>query len=220
MTNHRTYIFLSIFLGLFVALVWIYPTDNTLFQISVTGIFSSLAIYSIMVSRRMKKAMDQRPFKIRHGRNKCDERRVINTGGNIDFEFTFTPQHSYYLATNPRAMNQHVNKLIGISSIDIHDQSVRIGWRNTKNNRFSLFVYYYQDGKRHTYYLTNVKPGEKVIGRIVTASESVAVNVNGYGLAIANMPKDMDWMTFPYFGGKHPAPWDMEFDIKFTYHGK
>lgn len=216
----KGYIFLSGFFLMFVALLWIFPTDNLWFQILGTLAFSVMVFRSFRTAMKLKRNMDDSSMTIRHGKHKIQERRPIKTDGSLDFEFTFDKSHKYYNAANPKGMNDQINKLIGLSSAFIHKDSVRIGWRHSDKDRFVLFAYWYENGIRHSEYITNVKAGSLVQGSIKTFDQLhsikawIIINDQFLEVDINNICK---WIVFPYFGGKHPAPWDMSFDIKLKY---
>lgn len=217
MNNFKHYLFLSLIGLTFAMLLLIFDPMNLYFKWIGFGTFIGISILSFIMSGKLYRELDNYPFVIRKGKHKIIHRRPIKTNGTLSASFTFDEQHRYYDDSNPKEMNLHINKLIGLSSLNIHEDSVRIGWRHTKKDRFSIFAYWYRDGKRHSEYLMHIKEGTKMDVQIISMDNFTVININDKASLNIAMKRECNWVTFPYFGGSHPAPHRMQFDIKLNY---
>lgn len=130
----------------------------------------------------------------------------------------FTNSCVYKLSEN----YDQVNKLFGFSEGYHHWNSARFGWRCTDGENIELLAYCYVNGKRVIQPLLKCKPGTWVFCNIQNKdSEYVFKTFNEKGkLATARIEKEAKksiyglfklfiYNLYPYFGGKIPAPRNM-----------
>jgi len=216
----KGYLVLSIFLVSFIVLLWVFDPQNLWFQLIGTLLFAATCSLSVVHMFRLKKKLNDVPFLIRKGDFSITERRPIRIKGNdLSFRFNFTEQHKYNSPDNPdKNLKNQVNKLLGLSTLDIHRNSVRVGWRHIQDNRFMLYAYIYCDFELEIVELQEVKTWEKFHVAIESFKDVTSIWILGDDTTyIDNIGVECKWVVFPYFGGTVPAPHDMYFDIKMKY---
>lgn len=103
--------------------------------------------------------------------------------------------------SNDNQLTEQINKLFGFGSFFHHRRSYRIGWNyNRLNDEIDLYDYFYYRGERFSY-----KTGSMKIGEVKKLTIKSTFNV---------------WLgvyLFPYFGGKVPAPHDIDIKLEFVH---
>ena len=122
----------------------------------------------------------------------------------VYFKFRFTKDHEFE--------TDHYNKLYGLTSLKIHRNSARIGYRY-KNERFEVVAYYYINGVRSTEPLYEAKVNEDLEFAVMAGFGEYSFYCNGEQIVIYETKEFKTWRTYPYFGGESVAPWDMCFAI-------
>lgn len=115
-----------------------------------------------------------------------------------------------------------VNKLFGFSEGFHHWNSARIGWRCIDGAKIELLAYCYVDGERIIKPLLSCKPNTwifcniqnqdtKYVFKVFNAKEKLAsVSVEKRRkMTFYSLFKLFIYNLYPYFGGKFPAPRDM-----------
>jgi len=128
----------------------------------------------------------------------------------LDFTFTFKDNHRY-LNEIPNDVNRlDYNKLYGLTSSNIHDNSIRLAWRDV-GDKFELAAYGYLNGERIIKSIGFADIGP-VLDVSIIVGDNYSIIVNG---RLTTMPGKMfkSYRTFPYFGGDNTAPHTMWFII-------
>jgi hypothetical protein len=112
-------------------------------------------------------------------------------------------------------VNDHVNKLFGVSFGFHHKNSVRFGWKaNDTSNIITIYSYCYIDGKRIIERMCEVYPNLCYRYRITFGDHKTTFEILkcASGDVICRLVQDsikQSWFSyrlFPYFGGKSVAP--------------
>lgn len=109
--------------------------------------------------------------------------------------------------------NLDINKLYGFSfGNNHHKNSIRIGWNcQEKNDKISLFAYWYQNGDRNSIKLLDVDIFQEIQITMINLPSSNKCQIV-IGKNIFSIPfnyKDIErkgWRLFPYFGGNQKTP--------------
>lgn len=137
---------------------------------------------------------------------------------SIEFVAIFDSNCNYDLKNDN---NLDINKLYGISWGWHHKDSFRIGW-NIKNNKISLFSYYYNDGYRRNEELCQIDFNEPIIFKIRFHKGLDAIIVDwiksdktkGTEAIEYYFPEtNYGYYLWPYFGGNEVAPHKMRIRI-------
>lgn len=143
--------------------------------------------------------------------------KVGLAGKTIRFSAIFCDGCNY----DDSVIGDSINKLYGVSyGFDHHYRSVRIGWRsNRKLEVIELFTYAYINGKRYIKYLVSVKTFEQVDFTIFHNGSLCIIELRTQdGIRVIESVRVergiIDWILFPYFGGKSAAPNDIKILIK------
>jgi hypothetical protein len=110
----------------------------------------------------------------------------------------------------PIEEHEQINKLVGLSHFNVHDNSVRFGWWY-KNGLFHIYLYVYQDGARSWSEIGSVKVLDVVKYSIHFRDGYCYVNVLNDKFSF-EMPH-CRFVRLPYYGGNIPAPNDIEISI-------
>lgn len=151
------------------------------------------------------------------------------TAGNhytstFQWPFTFKKTVSKTVRFSPSCatyVSDDINKLFGLSDgLDIHQNSVRIGWRG-EGDKISLWSYVYSNGERIMERLVDVRPDE-----VVMAIVGISLSGRKYWISFLTesdavrhrVKRKSKWwgprvLLRPYFGGDSPAPVDIEIDL-------
>lgn len=135
---------------------------------------------------------------------------ILISGNRIDFRFMFKESH-YYDHTVKNG--DDINKLYGITSTKIHENSARFGWRYIGNDQFEIFAYYYVRGVRSWELLTTVDVDQYVDYSIDVSGNQYTFGANGEWHHVYNTKNIIAARSFPYFGGNNTSPHKMYFKI-------
>ena len=151
-------------------------------------------------------------YTIKKGNHKSVNRISRVHNNDLWFQFTFTENHRY-LNEIPDDQNRlDINKLYGLTSSKIHNNSCRIGWRELENGNFEILAYWYTDGTRGFEHLYEAEVGE-LLEMIVTNFDDYRFYCNGEELIIQANKFKLTYRTYPYFGGQNTAPHEIYFSI-------
>jgi hypothetical protein len=146
-------------------------------------------------------------YVIEKGNHYANNRRLVKTDGLITFNFTFTNDHKYQHIEK----SDHINKLFGLTSIQIHKNSARIGYKeDATTGEFKVYAYYYQDGVRATKLLYKAKTYE-IVNITIDTRFGYYFFVNGNTLMVNG--KKCKYIANPYFGGHPTAPKEFLYKI-------
>ncbi len=174
----------------------------------VALIFLGIILFSILTS--CHKAWEPKQhdiYTISEGKHYANERHpayITSPFLTVQFE----PDASWYYAS---IYDTHWNKLAGISSNRIHQNSIRIAWRCT-HGQIRIAIYEYRDGERVITPLGYVYDWTSVI--IEMDNNRVMFQEKYYDIGTH---EQKGWLAFPYFGGEATAPHNMEFRINLIY---
>lgn len=175
-------------------------------------IFLILTIISLVLLLVRCTKYSDNPYIIKKGNHKSFF-GIKRVKPDLKFSFAFTDEHRYL----HEVQTTQINKLYGLTSVKIHDNSARFGWRELPSGDFEVLIYYYIDGTRKHQQLCLVKLNEMLHFNVSTDGYNWSfncMNSNGmHGISIVNDIK-LHYLTYPYFGGTIPAPHDMNFKIK------
>lgn len=153
-------------------------------------------------------------YTIKQGNYKIENRKLSRVNSDhLWFHFTFTENHKY-LSEIPDDQNRlDINKLYGLTSSKIHENSCRIGWREFNNGNFEVLGYWYLDGVRKWKHLYEAEVGE-LLEMEVTNFGDYRFYCNGEQFIIPAKEFNKSYRAWPFFGGQNAAPHDMYFKIK------
>lgn len=174
---------------------------------------AALIIVAVLDLFLSKDSPSEKNYKIRKGRHRSTY-SVDHVKGNLLFTFKFTEEH-HYRHIPGWENNDDINKLYGLTTLFIHQNSVRIGWRENVDGMFELFQYTYKNGMRIYSSLYLAFEGEKLLISIESGDRSGKITIIGTNAVeskfyIGKRPK---YAAYPYFGGDQPAPKEMNFFI-------
>ena len=147
-------------------------------------------------------------FTISEGNHESNERHL----GYIKSPFItlqFRANDTWYY---PEVFDTHWNKLGGIASNQIHQNSVRIAWRCT-DGKILIAIYEYRNGERVITPLGEID-GDWTSVIIELDRNRIMWREKYYPIGTH---EQKGWICYPYFGGNIPAPHDMSFEINFHY---
>lgn len=134
----------------------------------------------------------------------------IERDKHVEFLFTFLGEHEYDYTVKDGG---DINKLYGLTSLNIHENSARVGWRYVGEHKFEIFAYYYVDGARGFKSMGTVKTWEEITCSI-DINNGYTFIVNEFFLSVAGTKNTIALRCYPYFGGDNTAPRTMLFKIK------
>jgi hypothetical protein len=143
-----------------------------------------------------------------------------HTDRTLTFKALFHPDAAYF--TSDPANQGDWCKLMGISTLRIHHNSIRLGWRYVPaTNKIGLGFYGYVKGQRIMPPIAEVDFNQwvDVEIRMWSGGESVTVNGAKYetnaslGFS-ALLPTPTVILDTAYFGGDETAPHDIHIDVK------
>ena len=130
----------------------------------------------------------------------------------ITFKVIFDGDCIYDLGNEDQA---DINKLYGLTSLRIHKNSARIGWR-AEGKVIRIFAYWYRNGVRGWQDLGIVKPGEQHSYEVLIKKDRYIFKLDNREFIITDTPKWIPLLVFkalPYFGGNRTAPHNMSMYI-------
>lgn len=167
-----------------------------------------LLILLLTSCHKVWKPRQHEVYTISKGQHECNERSLAYLNSPF-LTLQFTPDESWYYEPQ---YDKHWNKLGGISSNQIHQNSIRIAWRCTLEE-IKLAIYEYRDGERVITELGSIDDGWWSI--IIEMDKNRVVFREKY--FETGTHEEKGWLCYPYFGGKEPAPHDMIFKINFHH---
>ncbi len=131
------------------------------------------------------------------------------------FQARFDETAEYSL---PDGLQDSKNKLLGFSDCNAehHENSARFGWQ-WFNNTIEIFAYCYVDGRRIEAYLGEVSIGEVADYEIEITSDAYVFTFQNKKTRIERKSQcetGVYMMLWPFFGGQHPAPHDVNVYLK------
>lgn len=139
---------------------------------------------------------------------------VLLSGKQLDFTFRFKDSHEYDY-TVPDGGD--INKLYGLTSVNIHKNSARFGWRFVGDNTYEIFAYWYSNGTRDWKLLTTAKANEYLYFSVDVSGGQYYFSVNEFTHTVYGTKNFIPARAFPYFGGDNVAPHKMFFLIAEQY---
>lgn len=126
----------------------------------------------------------------------------------------------------PKENSDQINKLYGFSEGFHHWNSARIGWRCIDNDNIELLAYCYVDGQRIIKPMIKCKPeswvfcniqnknSKYVLKALSPKNQSITISIDKpKKISIYSLFKLFMYRLYPYFGGKVPAPQNMDLYI-------
>ena len=135
----------------------------------------------------------------------------------LSFQARFSPDAAYITA-DP-ANQGDWNKLMGLTTVNIHGDSLRLGWRYAPaSGLIELGLYAYVDGARVDQLITSVPLDTWLDATLLWTEDLVHAEVNGVvaeapGPA-AYIPRSTWVLRTAYFGGDETAPQDIHVDVR------
>ena len=171
------------------------------------GICLILFMIAKLVGHRAWKPSNFSVYTISKNNHYCNERIPVKVNSEF-LTLQFKPDKSWYYSAKS---DIHWNKLGGLTTNNIHDNSIRIAWRCT-NEKIRIAIYEYWQGERIITPLGSVEGWESVI--IELDKSKVLFRERFYPI---KNHSQRGWLCFPYFGGTIPAPHDISFNLKYIY---
>ena len=155
----------------------------------------------------------EKNYIIKTGNHQIENKKIVKVKSNhLLFHFTFNDNHRYLHEIPDDENRLDYNKLFGLTSPKIHENSARIGWRELTNENFEIAAYWYLDGVRGFEYLYEAKEGE-LLEMEVTNFRDYRFYCNGEQIIIP-AKEFKSYLAYPYIGGQNYAYHDMKFKIK------
>lgn len=138
----------------------------------------------------------------------------------IQFRVKFTESCLYKF---DNVDGEDINKLMGFSDGGYHmNNSARIGWRCINNKDIELFSFCHINGKMDYKYITSVEIDEQVLINMFVNDDEYMIDVTNSNFKMfttrvkrgAKNKFNVDYLLYPYFGGNHTAPHDIEILIE------
>ena len=98
-----------------------------------------------------------------------------------------------------------INKLYGITSPKIHENSARFGWR-CKGEIIEIFAYYYINGERFFEKMGETEINVRNEFLVDVSKNNYYFRFNDVEKVVVNTKNITAFRSFPYFGGNLPAP--------------
>jgi len=134
----------------------------------------------------------------------------------IEFAFKFSNNCGYFFGNENDLI---LNTIFGISFGHQHKNSIRLGWKwSVQEQCIEIYPYAYINGKyiqELNKCLSKIKPNELTYCTIEINSNNFNISIvtlNSANSTKITKPKliKIGYYLFPYFGGKLPAPHDMD----------
>jgi len=167
----------------------------------------AMAIAIFVKCEKVFTVKDYDIYTISEGQHYANERHPAYINSPF-LTIQFTPDETWYYEDDT-----HWNKLGGLTSANIHQNSIRIAWRCTAGE-IRIAIYEYREGERVITPLGTVDRWDSVI--IELDENRVMFREKYYYIGDHDQK---GWIAFPYFGGEATAPHDMTFRIKYIYYG-
>lgn len=151
-------------------------------------------------------------FSVEKGKHKFHPRLPEITKKEIKFRANFDRSCLYDLKTLDQA---DINKLYGFSSLFIHKNSVRFGWR-AEEGKIRIFAYWYRNKVRGWADLGTVDVddwNDYSIEELPTKWWLFKVNDTEFRIPPINWCTKYAFKSFPYFGGNRAAPHSMDIGL-------
>jgi hypothetical protein len=159
-------------------------------------------------------------IKAGHHRGSHDFIARPHLGANVDRSLRFTATFAADAAyrTQSAAEQSDWNKLMGITTDRIHDNSIRIGWRfNPQSGRIELGFYGYLHGTRVMPMLTDVALGQPIDCELRMTNQGLYARAGGASHSEAGslgVSLPLTWILHSaYFGGPETSPHDLHVDV-------
>ena len=155
-------------------------------------------------------------YKVEKNKHKFWPRPLLDRFANksISFKAVFRSNCIYNFGDIDDQLD--INKLYGLTSLKIHKNSARIGWR-PEGNVIRVFAYWYIAGVRGWKSLGHVQPNIENIFKVSIKNNNYNFAFNDEELHIPITKKWYSIFTFksyPYFGGNLKAPHAMDIEIR------
>lgn len=140
----------------------------------------------------------------------------------LEFIFTFNENNRYLDLIQDDKNKEDINKLYGITSPKIHENSARFGWRQSEisEDEYEVFAYYYILGHRGFKYLCTIKEKSQCVYKVSTVGHYYTFSIYSRTGEPINVEYQVGgtkniaaYRSFPYFGGNNVCPKDMYFTI-------
>lgn len=104
------------------------------------------------------------------------------------------------------------NKLTGISSTKIHDNSGRLVWRSD-GSRIMIAGYVYNNGIRSEMLITSLQVGLWYDWKVRYQNDYYFFSIAGIEISMQGSLSGLKFKCYPYFGGQSTAPVDMIINV-------
>lgn len=171
----------------------------------------ALLLFVLLMNSSCRKFDGDLVYTIYEGEYKCHPRILQPTGNIIDFEFYTHPSWQF-----DEDYTNGWSKLIGIGHLDHHQNSARIAWK-TDGDSIRLCGYFYLEGERHMLEFHKVAVGQWHRGSVVFFNNTFTLTVGNQSISLSGYQKANHYIKNPYFGGRKPAPQQIEFHFRNVY---
>ena len=155
-----------------------------------------------------------------YGRPRGSTKRKSEFDRFLSFQVRFQSDCDY-ISEDP--VNQHDwNKLMGLSTINVHDDSVRLGWRyEPATDEIELGLYAYRDGERIYDEVASIPLETWADVTLILSESEISVEVDGAVSSVTGrgsgtgLFNGTTWvLRTAYFGGDEKAPQDVHIDVR------
>jgi hypothetical protein len=148
-------------------------------------------------------------YVIEAGQHNSTSKIRAKIGERVDFTFTFDPTHFYY----DELPTLDINKLYGLTGLNIHKNSARFGWRDN-DGIIEVFAYWYKNGVRGFELLGTADMFEKNYYHVAMTGKQYRWVFKDREFIVPDTKNVLTVArSWPYFGGNEPAPHRMSFII-------
>ncbi len=141
---------------------------------------------------------------------KSNQKLLLVPDKKVSWYFRFEDYHIYDYSVKDGG---DINKLFGITSTQIHQNSARIGWRGIENNRFEIFAYWYDKGTRGFQVIDTLELHQDTYFEVNVKKKNFYFQVGAKSFQLEDTKNIIAFKSLPYFGGNNPAPHKMYFKI-------
>jgi hypothetical protein len=171
-------------------------------------------ILIILVGCELKVGYRQNYFRVEKGEHKFKPVRVLQTSyRTLSWKAMFRDNCWYDAEQFPAYDRLDLNKLYGITSARIHQNSARIAWRAEKDSVIAIYAYWYINGKRDMLRLGETNTSVFDYYRVRVKDNKYVFQFNDSYHTVEGVDKNFwlnSYRTYPYFGGNQPSPHFME----------